>query len=62
MLFHKRHPPVGVRPGTLVIPETVAKPHSHVMSYTAATLEESDVAQVSGFLRRGWIGDRETDE
>lgn len=45
MLFHKRNPPVGSRPGTLVFPEEAAKPRLRVMSYTGEMLEEKDIAR-----------------
>jgi hypothetical protein len=60
-LFHKRHPPVGARPGTLVVTETDVPPRIHVMCYDRAGLEESDVEDVEilpsliGGPRLTWI-------
>jgi magnesium transporter len=45
-LFHKRHPPVGARPGTLVVTETDVPPRIHVMSYDGSGLEEADVTDM----------------
>jgi magnesium transporter len=60
-LFHKRHPPVGARPGTLVVTETDVPPRIHVMRYDRSGLEESDVEDVEvlpsliGGPRLTWI-------
>ncbi len=40
--FRKRHPPVGARPGTLMVPEDSPAPRIHVMRYSAGDLEEYD--------------------
>jgi magnesium transporter len=41
-LFHKRHPPVGARPGTLVIEPGGQRPDIRVMHYTPASVTEHD--------------------
>jgi len=44
-LFRKRHPPVGARPGTLVVPEGAMAPRLTLIQYGPDTLErESDVS------------------
>jgi len=45
-LFLKRNPPVGARPGTLVIPKGALRPQIHVMSFDAERIKESDVEDV----------------
>jgi len=40
-LFRKRHPPVGARPGTLVVTKEDVPPRVHAMSYGRATVEEA---------------------
>mgnify|MGYP001332458875 CR=1 FL=1 len=42
-MFRKRHPPVGSRPGTLLINGTAQPPRIHVMRYGPAMLDEFDV-------------------
>ena len=48
MLFHKRHPPVGSRPGTLVIDEQSHAPIVRVMAYGPDELEEREVTDLEG--------------
>jgi len=45
--FKKRHPPVGARPGTLVIPEGAAKPRISVYDYTLEEVREAAIERVS---------------
>ena len=40
MLFHKRHPPVGARPGTLVIGENAQAPQIRLIAYTPDGVED----------------------
>jgi magnesium transporter len=60
-VFRKRHPPVGARPGTLVIAEGAAAPVIRVMDYTPDQVEEHeavDPATLGTFLGTGsvsWI-------
>ncbi len=42
-IFSKRHPAVGARPGTLVIPKQAPLPRIHLISYDADKLIETDV-------------------
>jgi magnesium transporter len=52
-IFMKRHPPVGSRPGTLVIREESPPPKIRVMRYGPKTLEEVDLtgpAEIAGFM------------
>lgn len=46
MLFHKRHPPVGARPGTLVIPEGAPPPRLHVFDYGPGHCQTTEIATV----------------
>ncbi len=46
MFFQKRHPPVGSRPGTLVIPETAVPPVIKVIDYTSERVTETEVSDV----------------
>jgi magnesium transporter len=46
-LFRKRHPPVGARPGTLVLDERAAKPRIRVITYGPDHLDERDVEDPS---------------
>ena len=50
-MFRKIHPPVGSKPGTLVINAQAERPVIHVMKYKPEHLEEHDVAEV-GELQR----------
>ncbi len=43
MMFRKRHPPAGSRPGTLALPADSPPPRIRVMCYTAAEVTEHDV-------------------
>jgi magnesium transporter len=60
-LFRKGHPPVGARPGTLVIPANAARPKVDVIHYGPAecrTLECQSVADLAPLLGEGtttWI-------
>ena len=42
-LFRKRHPPVGARPGTLVVPEGALPPRIRVMRYGGDQVHELEV-------------------
>jgi magnesium transporter len=42
-MFRKRHPKVGARPGTLVIPEDAPSPKIHVVSFNADGIREEDL-------------------
>lgn len=44
--FEKRHPPVGARPGTLVIPVGAARPRISVFDYTLEEVAEVAIGQV----------------
>ncbi len=46
-LFSKRHPKVGARPGTLVIPKEAPPPRIHVISYTPEQVNENDVSEAA---------------
>ena len=46
-MVRKRHPPVGAKPGTLMINSHAQPPKIRVMKYTPAHLEEHDVAAVA---------------
>jgi len=41
--FHKRQPPAGSRPGTMIIPEGSPAPRIHVFDYDDASCSESDI-------------------
>ncbi|TFG51494.1 MAG: magnesium and cobalt transport protein CorA, partial [Gemmatimonadales bacterium] len=45
--FQKRHPPVGARPGTLVIPVGAARPRISVFDYTLDEVKETEIERVS---------------
>lgn len=45
-MFHKSHPPIGSRPGTLVIPAGSPPPRIRVMAYDVAGLREMEIADV----------------
>ena len=45
-MFRKRHPPVGSKPGTLVINAGAERPLIHVTKYKPEHLEEHDLAAV----------------
>jgi len=49
-MFRKRHPPVGSKPGTLMINAQAVRPVIHVMKYKQVHLEEHEVTSV-GDLR-----------
>ena len=61
MIFKKRHPKVGARPGTLMISEDAAPPRIEVISYTAERFEKkeiSDIEQLADAIDSGavnWI-------
>jgi magnesium transporter len=42
-LFHKRHPPVGARPGTLAVPPGGLRPRMHLVRYGPGGVEEREV-------------------
>jgi magnesium transporter len=44
--FQKRHPPVGARPGTLVIPTGAAHPRISVIDYTRDAVTETEIERV----------------
>jgi magnesium transporter len=44
--FRKRHPPVGSRPGTLVVAEDALPPRIHVILYSRDTVRELDVSDI----------------
>ena len=46
-MFRKRHPPVGARPGTLVINHTGPKPIIRVIEYKPDSIEEHELSDVS---------------
>jgi magnesium transporter len=46
-MFRKRHPPVGAKPGTLMIHSQAQRPVVRVMKYRPDHLEEHDVAAVA---------------
>jgi len=46
-MFRKRHPPVGARPGTLVVNHTSPKPVIRVMEYKPDSVEEHELSEVS---------------
>ena len=60
-LFRKGHPPVGARPGTLVIPANAARPQVDVIHYSLTehrTLQPKTVGEIAPLLRDGtttWI-------
>jgi len=60
-MFRKRHPPVGARPGTLVINDHAPKPVIRVFEYKPDSVKEhelSEVAQLRGLLHEdsvSWI-------
>ncbi len=45
--FKKRHPPVGARPGTLVVPATAAPPKIRAIVYDADHIEDHDISTVN---------------
>ncbi len=48
-MFHKRHPAVGARPGSLVIPRDSPKPRISVMDFsTDALREQDDIDDIAG--------------
>jgi magnesium transporter len=46
-LFRKRHPPVGARPGTLVVTESDLRPRMSVVCYDGEGVEEAAIATVA---------------
>lgn len=60
-LFRKGHPPVGARPGTLVIPANAPRPTIDVIHYSPAehrTLRPTSLAEIAPLLKSGtttWI-------
>ncbi len=57
-LFRKRHPPVGSRPGTLMIPDSAPPPRVCVMDYGPGVLDEREIADVedlTAFLQSGTV-------
>lgn len=58
MIFQKRHPSVGARPGTLVVSDRSPPPRINVIAYTEQTLNEHadvSVADLSSLLGDGHI-------
>jgi len=56
--FRKRHPPVGARPGTLVIGDEAVTPRMHVIVYGPDSLSEQDVSdatELQQHLREGHV-------
>lgn len=45
-MFRKRHPPMGARPGTLVVDAEAPQPRVHVIDYTGTQVDETDVTDV----------------
>jgi magnesium transporter len=45
-IFRKRHPPVGARPGTLVVAEDGLAPRIHVMQYDLGQVREQDIDNI----------------
>lgn len=57
-LFRKRHPPVGSRPGTLVIPDSAPPPRVCVMDYGPGDVDEreiADIEELTAFLQSGTV-------
>jgi magnesium transporter len=57
-MFRKRHPPIGARPGTLVINSHAQKPAIHVIEYTPDRVQEHDISEVEQlrpFLQAGSV-------
>ncbi|HNO78070.1 MAG TPA: magnesium/cobalt transporter CorA [Phycisphaerae bacterium] len=50
-MFRKRHPPVGSKPGTLMIHECAARPVIRVMKYNPDNLEEFEDVSVSDLTK-----------
>ena len=46
MIFKKRHPAVGARPGTLVIAEDAPSPKIRVIHYTRDAVREQEVTDI----------------
>ena len=44
-MFHKRHPPVGSRPGTLIVPHGAVPPRIRVIHYTEGEVRDSEVTE-----------------
>lgn len=47
LIFRKRHPPVGSRPGTLVVPAGAVPPRVRIIRYSADTIEDIEFGQPS---------------
>ncbi len=57
-VFHKRQPPVGSRPGTLVMADNAVKPRIGVMWYDQQTVDETALVEpgdLKTFLDRGGV-------
>lgn len=46
MFFRKRHPPVGSRPGTLMIPEGALPPTIRIIDYGPDQVEEKEISEL----------------
>lgn len=46
--FHKQHPPVGSRPGTLAIDPAASKPRIRVFDYDESRVDETEVSDLQG--------------
>jgi len=57
-IFHKRHPPVGARPGTLMVDENRIPPRVAMIRVSADLVEESQVTDVEQLV--GVADDRRT--
>jgi len=53
MAFHKSHPPVGARPGTLAIPPDSPPPKIRLVRYDADHVEERDITDVATLANLG---------
>lgn len=58
-MFRKRHPPVGARPGTLVLSPELPPPRIHAFCYDKDTVEEHDVPDAEA-LRKVLARDKVT--
>jgi len=55
MFFRKRHPPVGSRPGTLMIPEEAHAPKIRLIDYGPEAVEDRELAdldELAGYVER----------
>ena len=48
-IFHKRHPPVGSRPGTLVVAENSVAPRARAIRYSANGVDEVEAGEPAEF-------------